>query len=154
MRTIALLFRRKGKESLTEREFVFSASMDLGWFPPKEAQRLLDLGLKQGLLAQEEGAIRPRFDVEALEVPLDFAPSESVFEEQDLFPRLVDVIATASGRPRKEVVAHINAIQARMGVYGEVAALLAGVGLDVDLTAFRPEVEELAGQRRPSPPDG
>lgn len=153
-RTIALLFRRKGKERLTEREFVFSASMDLGWFPPKDAQRLLDVGLKQGLLAREEGGVRPQFDVASTDIPLDFAPTEAVLEEQDLFQRLVDVVASVSGRPRKEVVARTNAIQGRMGIYAEVAVLLTGAAWDVDLTSFRLEVEEQVQQRRPSPPAG
>ncbi len=153
-RTIALLFRRKGKERLTEREFVFSASMDLGWFPPKDAQRLLDLGLKQGLLTREEEGVRPQFDVTGMDVPLDFTPTEAVLEEQDLFQRLVDALASASERPRKEVVARINAVQARMGVYAEVAALLTGEGWAVDLSGFRHEVEDLVRQRRPNPPGG
>ena len=34
---IALLFKRKGRDELSEREFVLSASMDLRWFPPRDA---------------------------------------------------------------------------------------------------------------------
>src|SRR3989441_11397846 len=47
---IALLFKRKGRDELSEREFVLSASMDLRWFPPRDAQRLLQLGLETKLL--------------------------------------------------------------------------------------------------------
>src|SRR2546426_1122253 len=66
---IALLFKRKGRDELSEREFVLSASMDLRWFPPRDAQRLLQLGLETKLLESQSGTIRPAFDVSAVEVP-------------------------------------------------------------------------------------
>src|SRR2546428_6093964 len=65
---IALLFKRKGRDELSEREFVLSASMDMHWFPPRDAQRLLQLGLETKLLESQGGAIRPAFDVAAVEV--------------------------------------------------------------------------------------
>jgi hypothetical protein len=73
-RSIVLLFRRKGKETLTEKEFVFSASMDLRWFSPKEAQRLLDLGISGGYLQRKNGSVVPTFDTSVSEVPLDYKP--------------------------------------------------------------------------------
>src|SRR3989441_2850660 len=59
---IALLFKRKGRDELSEREFVLSASMDLHWFPPRDAQRLLQIGLETKLLESQSGTIRPAFD--------------------------------------------------------------------------------------------
>ena len=56
---IALLFKRKGRDELSEREFVLSASMDLRWFPPRDAQRLLQIGLETKLLESRDGTIRP-----------------------------------------------------------------------------------------------
>ncbi|MFQ5838029.1 MAG: DUF2240 family protein [Thermoplasmata archaeon] len=152
-RTIALLFNRKGQESLTEKEFVFSASMDLRWFPPKEAQRLLDLGVKRGLLSLKDGRLTPNFEPKEVDIPLDFAPTADVLkEEDDLFQRIVEEIGKVSGMARKEVVSRINAVQARMGIYGEVAALIAGWGMGVDMSGFYPEVEDLIRTRRPNPP--
>ena len=60
---IALLFKRKGRDELSEREFVLSASMDLRWFPPRDAQRLLQLGIESKLLESREGTIRPAFEI-------------------------------------------------------------------------------------------
>ncbi len=151
-RTIALLFKRKGKECLTEKEFVFSASMDLRWFPPKDAQRLLDLSLRRGLVSLAEGKLRPTFDLESADAPLDFSPTAEVLrEEDDLFKRMVEAIAEVSGQPRKEIVARTNAVQARMGIYAEAAALIAGQSMEVDMRGFYEEVEELVKQRRTSP---
>ena len=149
-RTIALLFRRKGRNRMSEQEFVLSASMDLRWFPPREAQRLLDLSIVKGLVTLEEGGVEPAFDLEAVEVPLDFVPTTDILQDaSDLFDRLLDEITRAASRPRKDLAARVNSIQRWMGVYVEVAALLAGEELTVDLTSFYPEVEAMMQERRP-----
>lgn len=135
---IALLFKRKGRDELSEREFVLSASMDLRWFPPRDAQRLLQLGLETKLLESRNGAIRPAFDVSAVEVPRDYVPTAEILAaptpaEEDLFVRLVDAIAAKTASDRKAVIALVNGIQERMDVELEVAALIAArqAGLDV-----------------------
>ena len=149
-RTIALLFRRKGRERMSEREFVLSASMDLHWFPPREAQRLLDLSVLKGLVTLEEGGVEPAFDLEAVEVPLHFVPTTEILQDaSDLFDRLLDEIAGVASRPRKDLAARVNSIQRGMGVYVEVAALLVGGELTVDLTSFYPEFEAMLRERRP-----
>lgn len=147
--TIALLFRRKGRERMTEREFVLSASMDLRWFPPKEAQRLLDLGVQQGLLAMEEGGVEPTFDPKAMVVPRTFVPTAEVLQdEDDLFDRILDEIARTTSMSKKELAARINAIQGRLGAYVEVAALLAGREVGADVSGFYPEVEAMVREGR------
>lgn len=148
-RTIALLFRRKGRERMSEREFVLSASMDLRWFPPKEAQRLLDLSVEKGLVLVEEGAVEPAFPLEELEIPLNFVPTTEILQDtSDLFDRILDEIARSKTAPRKDLAARVNAIQHRLGVYVEIAALLAGREVDVDLSGFHPEVEAMVRERR------
>ncbi len=149
-RTIALLFRRKGRNRMSEQEFVLSASMDLGWFPPRDAQRLLDLSVLKGLVMLEKGGVEPAFDLEAVEVPLHFVPTTDILQDaSDLFDRLLDEITRAASRPRKDLAARVNSIQRWLGVYVEVAALLAGEELTVDLTSFYPEVEAMMRERRP-----
>lgn len=135
---IALLFKRKGRDELSEREFVLSASMDLRWFPPRDAQRLLQIGLETKLLESRNGVIRPSFDVSAVEVPRDYVPTAEILAaptpaEEDLFVRLVDAIAAKSASDRKAVIALVNGIQERMDIELEVAALIAArqAGLDV-----------------------
>src|SRR5204863_7820887 len=105
---IALLYKRKGRDSLTEREFVLSASMDLRWFPPRDAQRLLQVGLETKLLESRDGTLRPVFDVSTVEVPRDYVPTTAILAmptpvEEDLLLRRVDPIAAQSGRAPQAV---------------------------------------------------
>ncbi|HKW43089.1 MAG TPA: DUF2240 family protein [Thermoplasmata archaeon] len=138
---IALLFKRKGREELSEREFVLSASMDLRWFPPRDAQRLLQLGIETKLLQSHDGSIRPAFDVASIEVPRDYVPSAAILETptpagEDLFVRIVDAIAARTEEERKSIIGLINGVQEKMDVEIEVAALIAACQAGVDVIPF------------------
>ncbi len=151
-KAVALLFKRKGKDVLTEKEFVFSASMDMRWFSPKDAQRLLDLSREAGLVTLEGGNLVPAFDLKEVKTPMDFVPSTSLLQAEvdDVFQKLVQTICGAAGLSKKEVVSTINGLQGRMGVYGEVAALIAALHYDVDVTSYYDEVEALIKGRKTS----
>lgn len=128
-KSIALLFRRKGKNFLTEKEFVFSASMDLRWFSPKDAQRLLDIGISGGFLQKKNGNIVPTFDTTVIEVPLDYKPGREIFEQlpkknQDFFSEIVEKIVKTKSVPKREVVSKVNRKQELLGIDVEPAALL------------------------------
>lgn len=138
---IALLFKRKGLGELSEREFVLSASMDLRWFPPRDAQRLLQLGLETKLLESHGGNIRPAFDIAAIDVPRDFVPTAKSLEvatpaSEDIFVRLVDAIVSWTKLDRRAVIATINAVQEKMDLDLEVAALVAARQAGLDVSAF------------------
>ncbi len=149
---IALLFRRKGRDELTEREFVLSASMDLRWFPPRDAQRLLQLGLESKLLESHGGNIRPAFVIDSVDVPRDFVPTSKTLEvatpvSEDVFVRLVDAIVARTSSDRKAVIASINGIQEKMDVDVEVAALVAARRAGVDAAPFLGVVKSHLGMR-------
>jgi len=147
---IALLFKRKGRDELSEREFVLSASMDLRWFPPRDAQRLLQVGLEMGLLQSNGATIRPTFDVAGVEVPREFVPTPKILDvptpvSEDIFLRIVDAIAAQTKADRRAVIASINAIQERMDLEVEVAALVAAYQAGVEVAALLPLVKARLG---------
>jgi len=149
---IALLFKRKGRDELTEREFVLSASMDLRWFPPRDAQRLLQLGLETKLLESHGGNIRPAFPIDSVEVPRDFVPTAKTLEvatpvSEDVFLRLVDAIVARTKSDRRAVIATVNAVQEKMDVDVEVAALIAARRAGVDVAPFLGPVKAHLGMR-------
>ncbi len=149
---IALLFKRKGRDELTEREFVLSASMDLRWFPPRDAQRLLQLGLESKLLESHGGNIRPSFPIDSVDVPRDYVPTSKTLEvatpvSEDVFVRLVDAIAAHTNSDRRTVIAAINAVQEKMDVDVEVAALVAARKAGVDVAPYLGAVKSHLGIR-------
>jgi len=137
---IAVLYKRKGKNVLTEAEFQFAVSLDFRWFTPQEAQRLMDLAIKRGLLQRTDTYLRPTFDYKDVEAPLSFRPSKEVLagEKDDLtvFAQLVQLITTKGGLKKREAVARINKAQERLGVDVEVSALMVARDLGLDVTDY------------------
>jgi hypothetical protein len=144
-RTVALLFKRKGKEAMSEKEFVFSASMDLRWFSPKEAQKLMDTAVAADVLQREGGEVRPNFDVSTVEVPMDFTPAKEVLQPPPQAPDMLDRILARvpEAGDDRELVARVNAIQERMNVTVEVAALLMALEEGANVADLLDEVEAL-----------
>ena len=136
---LALLFKRKGKNVLTEKEFVFSASMDFRWLSPKEAQRLLELGIRRGLLESKEGFVKPTFQYKDMEIPVNFHPTKDVLKDEgepSTFSLILDDVARTTGQKKREIVAKVNKIQERLGVDVEVAALAVAKDSSVDVSRY------------------
>ena len=152
-RSIAVLFRRKGKEFLTEQEFVSSASFDLRWFTPKDAQKLLDASLTGGYLQRKNGHIVPTFDLGSIEVPLDFKPPREILDQAvknkaDLFSEIVEKIVKVRSVPKREVVSRVNKKQEMLGIDVEPAALLVAsdYGLSLDSAFIQRAESEILGR--------
>jgi len=157
-RSIAVLFRRKGKDSLTEQEFVSSASFDLRWFSPKDAQKLLDASLTGGYLRKKDGRVVPTFDLKSVEVPLDYRPPKEVLEQAqktkaDLFSEIVERIVKVRSVPKREVVSKVNRKQEMLGIDVEPAALLVAsdYGLTIDNAFIQRAESEILGRDHLTP---
>ncbi len=148
---IAQVFRKKGKSSMPESDFVFAISMDFRWFTPKEAQKLLDLGLESQLLTVEDGKVKPTFDYQTVEIPRGYAPGQELLERtpepKGLFMKMVDEMAKAASMPAKDIISQVNMVQDRMGIDIEVAALVVARNLGIDMPGYLDSVEEDIGKR-------
>ncbi|MCK4445053.1 MAG: DUF2240 family protein, partial [Thermoplasmata archaeon] len=60
--------------------------------------------------------------------------------KEDLFSKILEHLLASLDIERQEVISRINAVQEKMGVEIEVAALLAGRSLDVDMSGFIDDV--------------
>ena len=143
-RTIAQVFRRKGKEALDEKEFKLTVALDLKWFSPAEALELLRTAKEAGLVKKRGKWYRPSFDPAEVEIPLEFKPSKKVLvvPETPLFTKLVDAVVEATGLERTAIVARINKKQERMNVDVRIVALLEAKEAGVDIAPFLEETEE------------
>ena len=143
-KSLAFLFQRKGKNVLSEKELTMSVSMDLGWFSPEEAKRLIDVGLELKLLSKDNEGLSPTFDYEALTLPIDFSPSRNILEVESQEPLLLAIVRNIqdkTGLGKTKVMAEINKKQNTLRVDIEVAAILIAKKYDVDISGFLREVE-------------
>jgi hypothetical protein len=154
---VALIFRRKAKDLLTDREFVFSASMDLRWFSYTDAMRFLELAVASGLVRREGKTISPTFDHRKMELPATFKPSAGILGEkpgpqaapakETVFLRLVDAVGKKNGEDRQSVISRINKKREQLDVDAEVLALLAAKEAGIDIAPFLDEAEALVKER-------
>ena len=148
---LAQLFRKKGKSSLTEKEFVFAASLDLRWFTPKEAQKFLDISMESELLALEDDKVKPTFDYKSVEIPKGYAPTtellQSAVKPKGIFLKIIDQIATEKNMPSKDIISAVNQTQDRMNIAVEVAALIVARRYGVDISQYIDQIEEEIGTR-------
>jgi hypothetical protein len=135
--TVSVPFKRKGKESLKESEFVLALSFDLNWFSPDQAKKVLLKAEKAGLLKRDGDIIHPTFDLSKVELPNGFKPG--VFEEEEersIFDRIIERITAETGMDKRRVIALINKKRDELSklVEIEVSAILValehGVALD------------------------
>ena len=148
---LAQLFRKKGKSSLTEKEFVFAASLDLRWFSPKEAQKFLDISMDSELLALDDDKLKPTFDYKGIEIPKGYAPAVELLQAsvkpKGIFLKVIDQISTEKDIPSKDVISAVNQTQDRMNIAVEVAALIVARQYGIDVSQYIDQVEEDIGTR-------
>lgn len=149
---VAMLFRQRGKKTMTEKEFLFGASIDFHWFPYPEAQKMLDMAKYTKLVTEEVGELKPSFDVGSVDVPVGFRPQKDMLKniapkkDEGLFPQL---LKEAEGRDikRRDFISQCNRIQDHMDVDVEVASLLILRDKGVETRPYLTEARALVRSR-------
>lgn len=122
-RAVAVPFREKGRETLSESEFVVALSLDREWFSPEQAKRLVDVAATEGLLDREDDDLSPTFEPRGVTVPDGFVPSDDVLRQRSNFERALDAIVQ-SGVEKQDAVAAVNRLQSELGLTVEAAAVV------------------------------
>jgi len=88
-KTIAVVFKRGGKNVMSEMEFVNNVIFNFRYTDAKggfkldarKAQQVMDAGLAKDYLKKEEGMVKPTFDYREFEVPMNYKPTEAILSE-------------------------------------------------------------------------
>ncbi|MFT4945835.1 MAG: hypothetical protein ACI8TL_000062 [Natronomonas sp.] len=140
-RAVAVPFRQRGVERMTESEFVVALSLDRDWFSPDQAKRVVTVGAGEGLLERTDDTVVVDFDPSAVDVPDGFEPTEEILTQRSTFERILDAVVD-SGVEKQTAVAEINKLQSELAVTIEAAAVLYGRRRGLEL----PELAERARQ--------
>jgi len=134
---IASVFRKVGKPSMDEGEFVLALSFGFGWCSPEAARRFIHSAVSIGLMTREDDVLAPAFDVHAHELPAMYSPSAEVFSSPPKRDVLGEVLRRLSERMERDAV--LEEIEHTHGqlkgmVHRQVVALLVAKkhGVDVD----------------------
>ena len=136
-RAVAVPFRQRGVDRMTESEFVVALSLDRDWFSPDQAKRLVDVAAGEGLLERADDDVVTSFDPASVEIPEEFEPTEEILKQRTDFERVLDALVDA-GIEKQTAVAEINRLQSDLAVTIEAAAVLYGRRRGVEL----PELAE------------
>lgn len=147
--TVASLFKRAGKQALSENEMRFALSMDLKWFAPSEAKAIVDCAIKTGAVAKTPEGLKPAFDIASVEVPLGFRAGKSVLEcaipPRDIFKEIAEYTCAKLGIAEDEIVAEINKeIEAFGGLLDpRAAAAIVAAKHGADAKKYAEDVEKM-----------
>ena len=139
---ISFLFKRSGKNQLTEAEIYLPLSIELGWFSTKESHEFVNNALKQKLLIKKEDLLIPSFDIGKISIPIGFYPSKKIFAEEknevkqnktNVIDTIIYRIIEKKNQDRKKVIEEITQIASEKNVLPEVAALLIGKECHIDI---------------------
>ena len=151
----AAFFRNKGKNVITESEFLMVTSMDLHWMPYGKAKQLLAAMLAEKVLVKSGEYLKPSFEISDIDVPVAYRPSESLLaslqqarEEpkpqapvvsDDLLPSMISAAANA-GVEKREFIAESNSISKKLDIDMLAAALIVLRDKGVDIAPFADRV--------------
>ncbi|MCK5559669.1 MAG: DUF2240 family protein [Thermoplasmata archaeon] len=81
-RVVKFLFERNGKSELTEQQLELTASMELRWFTPTNAKRLIEIARDLEILkSTDEDTLVLNFDPAEIKIPMGFKPHENLLEK-------------------------------------------------------------------------
>jgi hypothetical protein len=148
---VSMPFKRKGKDTLKESEFILTMSIDLNWFSPEQARILLSDAVKDGLLRREGGEVFPLFDLSSVQIPPSFKP-ESMPGKKPIFDLIIDRITVTTGLDKRTIIALINKKQEELIklVDIEVSTLLVALEQGVMVDDLMEEEYRTLVKRQPS----
>ena len=139
-RALAALYRMKGRPSFTEKELVFLASMDLRWFSPKEAQRMMEAGLRTGLLTQAGSNVSIAFDPQGVDLPVNFKPDPTRFPKEETAPdflaEVLKLVLAHTKKDKRTVMARVNELRGDLLCDIEAAALVVALESGVEVRSL------------------
>ncbi len=138
--TLASLFKRKSAEVVKPKELEMLISMELRWFEPNDARKLVELSKDLGLLIEYDLGLKPDFDYLSVNIPIGFRPPKNLLlefkhDQESLFMQIVNQICLTTSLSEEQVIAEINKLQTdlnEMATLETVAILYADKkGVDV-----------------------
>lgn len=139
---VAAPFKQHAASFISIRDFEFALSFGLKWMSPENASKVRDAALSLKLLELNDNKLAPTFNVEKIEIPRGFRPSESIFHEKPLIEQIMAMITACSGMDNRNVAALISRKQENLGdmVDIEVAALVVAKEMGCDISKIYPKV--------------
>ncbi len=143
-RIIAAVFKLGKGDSLSRIEMINLMIYNLRWFDPEIARVVIQAGFQSGYLQKDpEGRILPLFNINEVEMDVDWEPPADLDISQMVRPLMERLISTveSAGMEKKEAVRSINRTAEELNLVFPAAALHVGMEKGADMSRFYNEVE-------------
>ena len=153
----AAFFRNKGKNLISETEFLMAISLDFHWMPYRPAKQLLAALLLKGILVKNGELLKPTFEISEIEVPVAYRPSDELISslsknvpakteskpsgDGDLLPSMI-AAATEKGLEKRIFISEANSLSKKMGTDMLAASLIILRDEGVDISSYADRVYE------------
>lgn len=122
-RVVAAPFKQQGSDRVEESKFVVGLSLDRNWYSPDQASRIVELGIRNGLLTRDGNELVAQFSPESVSIPPDFNPADEPVAQESPFEIILRQL-TDDGMEKQSVVAEINQLQGELGISVDAAAVV------------------------------
>jgi hypothetical protein len=148
---LSFLYKRSGKEILTNNELILPLSIELGWFSSKIAKQFLQYCLNNQLLTQTAKGLKPTFDTTSIQTPVGFTPTKTYDKSQEeqtkpsktTYQTLLHSIAIKQDLNPTEMEKKLIALAHSKNIQILAAALLYAKQNNISLTYNKADIEQL-----------
>ncbi|RUM35027.1 MAG: DUF2240 domain-containing protein [Archaeoglobus sp.] len=142
---IAAAFRAKGKRSMTKSDLTYFMSFNLKWFTHDKSKSVVEKAIEKGLLIEEEGKLKPSFDIYSIKIPVNFEPDLSTIDHTSLFEEILEEISIHTGLEKNELISKVNSVQEKFEglLDAEVVALIVAKEYGMDVSKYLDSVEKV-----------
>lgn len=137
---ITFLFKRSGKNMLSEPEIYLPLSFELEWFSTKDAHEFVNRILEKKLLIKKDGLLTPSFNIEKINIPIGFYPSKKTFEKNEnaeeknkFIDTIILRISEIKNLEKNDVINEIENRASERGILLNVAALVVAKEYDIKI---------------------
>ncbi len=140
---ISFLFKRSGKQHLTESELYLPLALELKWFSTQEAHRFVASVVEKKLVIKKDGVLTPAFNVETVQIPVGFTPTKKLFSDenkketkQNIVDEIVEMISKKTEQDPQQIYDEITKTATEKKILREVAAVFVAQNYAVALEGF------------------
>jgi len=147
---IAFIYKRSGKQKLTDSEIKLTLSIELNWFTTSEVESFVKKIKTKKLLMEKEGGLAPTFNINEVVIPFGFKPSKKALDEEiseiiNERPATLDIliqrISKKTDQDENNIKQQINSIQKEKNILEEIAAMTIAIENNIDIEYLYKNIE-------------
>jgi hypothetical protein len=133
-------------------EIYLNLSMELNWFTPDDAKKLINYSLKKKYLSKKDDLIIPNFEINKIEIPIGFVPSNQIQfndekkyfnDNEEILNEIINRIINKTNFSYEDMREKIKFTSNEKNIYEEIAALIIAKEYEIELEDLYENIENI-----------